>query len=229
MSGKDRFLLAEHPHYLMRQSADNQPVFIDESDYTHCLADMRELSIEHGLAIHGYCLLPHSVHVLASPEDDATAVSRFMKALTCRASLRRKKVHRRDSAWETRYRSSVIEPGQPVITTMCYIERLPIVHELAPSAYHYRYSSYRMRLGKTERYSLSDPEIYQRLGRDIEERAEAYRTYVSNGLSAEEEKAIANAVKRCRLIGSVRFIKEVYRKYGLSGVEKELTREHDDA
>ncbi|MAO60693.1 MAG: hypothetical protein CL549_13130 [Alcanivorax sp.] len=229
MSGKDRFLLAEHPHYLMRQSVEDQPVFIDESDYTHCRRDLRELSEEHGLAIHAYCLLPQAVHVLASVGEDPSALSRFMKSLSCRASLRRKKVHKCDSAWETRYRSCVVEPRQPLLTTMCYIERLPIAHGLSSSAYHYRYSSYRMRMGKTESYTLGDPEIYERLGHTLEERAEAYRTYVSNGLSSEEERDIAHAMKRGNIIGSAHFIKEVYHEYGLPGVEKELAREPEGA
>ena len=38
---------------------------------------------------------------------------------------------------------------------------------------------------------------------------------MSNGLDAEEEAMIDSAVKRCKLTGSVRFVREVYRKYGL--------------
>ncbi|MBF1802560.1 hypothetical protein [Alloalcanivorax profundimaris] len=217
MSGKDRLLLAGHPHYLMRKSADNQPVFLDEADCNHCLGDMRELSAQYELAVHAYCLLPQGLHVVATPREDPAALSRFMKALSCRASLRRKNLHGRDSAWEVRYRSSPIEPSQWLLTCMCYVERLPVVHELAPSAYHYRRSSYRMRLGKTGHYWLKDPEEYTRLGGTLEERAEAYRMYMSSGLDTNDERAIEAAVKQCKLIGSVRFIQEVCRRYGLQG------------
>jgi len=217
MSGKDRLLLPRHPHYLMRRSADNQPVFLDEADRNHCLGDMRELSAEYNLAMHAYCLLPNGLHVLATPRGDPNALSWFMKALSCRATLRRKNLHGRDSVWEARYRSSPIEPSQWLLTCMCYIERLPVTRELAPSAYHYQRSSYRMRLGKTGHYWLKDPEEYTRLGGTLEERAEAYRMYMSSGLDTNDERAIEAAVKQCKLIGSVRFIQEVCRRYGLQG------------
>jgi putative transposase len=119
-----------------------------------------------------------------------------------------------------RYRSSPVEPGQWLLACMCYIERLPVIHKLASSAYHYHRSSYRMRLGKTGHYWLDDPEEYARLGGTIQERAEAYRVYMSNGLDRNEEKMIDTAVKRCKLTGSIQFIKEVYRRYGVLGINR---------
>lgn len=43
---------------------------------------------------------------------------------------------------------------------------------------------------------------------------------MSNGLDTDEEKMIGTAVKRCKLIGSIRFMKEVYRKFGLLSIVK---------
>lgn len=220
MQRKERLLLAGHPHYLMRKSPDNQPVFLDEADYTHCLGQISALSVEYNLAIHAYCLLPSGVHILATARKNPNDLSGFMKALSCRTTLRRKNVHGRNSAWELRYRSSPIEPGQWLLACMCYIERLPVIHELASSAYHYHRSSYRTRLGKTDRYWLDDPEEYARLGDTIQERAEAYRVYMSNGLDPKEQMMIGTAVQRCKLTGSIRFVKEVYREYGVLGINR---------
>ena len=217
MPGKDRLLLAGHPHHLVRKSRDQKPVFLDEADYTHCLGQIRALSQEYELAIHAFCLLPDGLHILATPLGDPGNLSRFMKALSCSASSRRKRLHGATSVWEVRYRSSPVEPGQWMLACICYIERLPVTQRLASSAYHYHRSSYRMRLGKTHQYWLEDPEEYTRLGGSIEDRAEAYRMYMSNGLDPHEEKMIDTAVKRCRLTGSRHFAREVYRKYGVLG------------
>lgn len=220
MPGKDRLLLAGHPHHLVRKSRGKQPVFLDEADYTHCLGQIRALSREYQIAIHAFCLLPDGLHILATPLADPTHLSTFMKALSCRTSLRRKNLHGESSVWEVRYRSSPVEPGQWTLACIRFIERLPVLHELASSAYHYHRSSYRMRLGKTDQYWLDDPEEYARLGDTIEERAEAYRVYMSNGTDRSEEQMIGTAVKRCRLTGSLRFVKEVYRKYGVLGINR---------
>jgi len=224
MKRTERLLLAGHPHYLVRKSPDNQPVFLDEADCTYCLGLIRGLSVEYDLAIHAYCLLPNGLHILATPRKHPGDLSKFMKALSCRTSLRRKNVHGRRSVWEVRYRASPIEPGQWLLTCMRYIEHLPVMHKLASSAYHYRRSSYRMRLGKTGHYWLDDPEEYARLGETIKERAEAYRLYMSNGLDTSEEQMIGTAVKSCKLIGSIRFAKEVYRKFGVLAVNRAAGR-----
>ncbi len=220
MPGKDRLLLAGHPHHLVRKSRDQQPVFLDEADYTHCLGQIRALSREYEIAIHAFCLLPDGLHILATPLGDPANLSMFMKALSCSTSSRRKHRHGAGLVWEVRYRSSPVEPGQWMLACICYIERLPVTQRLASSAYHYHRSSYRMRLGKTNQYWLDDPDEYARLGDTIKERAEAYRVYISNGLDDNEQKMIATAVNRCRLTGSIRFVREVYREYGVVGINR---------
>lgn len=215
MSGKERLLCAGHPHYLVRRSSHNQPIFLNEADFTSCRGDIRELSTEYDLALHAYCLLPHEVHVVTTPHGDPNTLSQFMKALSCRATLRRKNLHGGDSVWEPRYRSSPIELSQWLLTCMCYVERLPVIHELARSAYHYHRSSYRARLGKTGHYWLTDPEEYVSLGSTRKERADAYRMYMSTGLDPNDEKIIEAALKqRDKPIGSDRFIQEMYRRHG---------------
>ena len=74
--------------------------------------------------------------------------------------------------------------------------------------------------GCGDKWWLDDPEEYARLGNTIEERAEAYRTYMSIGLDRSEETMIDTAVRRCRLTGSVRFVREVYREYGVLGINR---------
>ncbi len=41
---------------------------------------------------------------------------------------------------------------------------------------------------------------------------------MSNGQDTDEEQMIGTAVKRCKLIGSIRFVKEVYRRFGVRRV-----------
>ena len=62
MPGKDRLLLAGHPHHLVRKSRDQKPVFLDEADYTHCLGKIRELSQPDEPAIHAFSPVP-STHL----------------------------------------------------------------------------------------------------------------------------------------------------------------------
>ncbi|HCE41144.1 MAG: hypothetical protein CL549_13120 [Alcanivorax sp.] len=215
MKARERLLLAEHAHHLLRLARAGERVFREHTDYVHGARLLLELAAEHGIAIHAWCLLPDRLHVLATPPARARDLSVFMKALSCRLALRHRERYRAPSPWRRRYHASPVEPGQWVLATMCFIERLPIEHGLAVAAYHYPHSSYRTRLGKTDHYTLHDPPEYGRLGDTIEERAAAYRRYLKEGQDHREARAIATAVRRNRLTGSPRFVKEVYLRYGV--------------
>src|SRR5699024_5072894 len=78
MSAKSRLLIAEHPHYLVRRSSNNQPAFLHEADFTACRADIRQLSADYDVAIHAYCLLPEELHIVATPRQDPFELARFM-------------------------------------------------------------------------------------------------------------------------------------------------------
>ena len=217
MRTRGRLLLAGHTHHLLRLARHGERVFREHTDFVHGARLLLELATEHDVAIHAWCLLPDRLHLLATPPERAPAevLSVFMKALSCRLALRHRERYQAPSPWRRRYHASPVEPGQWVLATMCFIERLPIEHGLAVAAYHYPHSSYRTRLGKTDHYTLTDPPEYQRLGDTIAERAAAYRHYLKEGQDPRETRAIATAVRRNRLTGSARFVKEVFLRYGV--------------
>ncbi|MBF5057709.1 transposase-like protein [Alcanivorax sp. 521-1] len=215
MTERERLLLTGHAHHLLRQARDGERVFREHTDYVHGVRLLHELAAEHGVALHAWCLLPDRLHLLATPLGDPWGLSVFMKALSCRVALRHRERHRSSSPWRRRYHASPVEPGQWVLAAMCFIERLPIEAGLAVAAYHYPHSSYRTRLGKTDHYPLTDPPEYRRLGDTLVDRAAAYRRYLKEGLDPRETWAIDTAVRRNRLTGSPRFVKEVYLRYGV--------------
>lgn len=220
MTSTERLLLEHHPHHLMRKSQKDHPIFSGAEDYRFCLRQIELLRQEYQLQLHAWCLLPDRVHVLVTAEKSKEHLSMFMKALTCRSSLRNRSIHGKSLPWDPRFRSSPVEPGNWMLATMCYIERLPALKGFASSAYQHEYSSYRMRLGKTEQYWLADPEEYQRLGKDVHERAQAYRLYMKEGLDANEIHTIETSLQRNRLTGSQRFVEEVYKRYGVLALNR---------
>ncbi|MFP1682786.1 transposase [Alloalcanivorax sp. C16-1] len=220
MTGTERLLLADVPHHVLRKARKGEQVFHDKADYRHFVSQLRELRDVYNVELHAWTLLPDRIHLVATPHENPNLLGTFIKALTCRTSLRRRGVYGERSPWEARFRASPIEPGNWLMACICYVERLPVLHKLAGSAYHYQNSSYRMRLGKTDQYWLDDPEEYARLGDDIEERADAFKTYMRNGLDEKEMDLINTALYRNRLTGSQRFVEYVYRKYGILALNR---------
>ncbi|MBL7250210.1 transposase [Alloalcanivorax marinus] len=213
MSSTERLLLEDYPHHLMRKSRQGERVFLNEADYRHCYSQIRQLKQRYDLDLMAWTILPDRIHLLVRPRQKARHISSFVKALSCRATLRQRSLRRISSPWEEGFRASPVEPGQWLLATMCYIERLPAMEQLASSAFHYRHSSYRMRLGKSDRYWLDDPREYLRLGDTIEERARAYRAYIKEALDTDDLDAIHQAIHRNLLTGSPRFVQDAYREF----------------
>ena len=219
MSSKERLLLEDYPHHLMRKSRKGERVFLDESDYRHCHTQIRQLKQRHHLDLQAWAILPDRIHLLVMPRQKTKHISAFMKALSSRITLRQRRQGRVGSRWEEGFRASPVERGQWLLATMCYIERLPAMEQLASSAFHYPHSSYRMRLGKSDRYWLDDPEEYLRLGDTLQERALAYRTYIKEALDADDLETIHQAINHNLLTGSPWFAEEARRRSNLANQE----------
>ena len=215
MTGTDRLVLKDYPHHIMRKTRKGEPVFNNESDYRHCLNQIQILKKRYNVQLHAWALLPDRLHLVATASQHPDDLSTFMKAVSCRISLRRRSLYQQRSVWEARYRASPVEPGQWLLASMCYVERLPALEGLAASAYHYPHSSYRMRLGKNTPYWLDDADEYARLGDCVEERAAAFKTYMRDGLDEKEMELIRTALFRNRLTGSHRFVEEVREKFNI--------------
>ncbi|HCE39742.1 MAG TPA: hypothetical protein DEV80_06780, partial [Alcanivorax sp.] len=125
MPGTERLLLEEHPHHLMRKSREGERVFQNEADYRHCYGQIRQLKQRYKLDLMAWSILPDRIHLLIRPTQKIKHISAFMKALSCRATLRQRYLRQRGSPWEEGFRASPVEPGQWLLATMCYIERLP--------------------------------------------------------------------------------------------------------
>lgn len=220
MKTTDRVLIPGGPHHLMRRSLNKRPIFRNDTDYAYFIDLIRDLGHHYEIQIHAWCLLPDCFHLLVTPGHKVNDISTFMKALTCRLSLRHKRMCNEPVHWEPRYRSSPVEPGQWLMACMRYIEHLPVARSLVRRAFDYPQSSYRMRLGKSPEYWLDDPEEYLRLGKNLEERSDAYRAYMGIGIDAKEAIVIASALTRGSLTGSWRFVEKIYEEFGVLAINR---------
>lgn len=215
MSGMERPLIPNVPHLVARKTRQGQKIFLDEQEAERCIRDLYYLARLYGIEIHAWCLLPNAIYLLISPGDDPTVISTFIKAFTCRIALRRKwhPLAKPGPIWDARYLSSPVEPGSWVIATICYIEKMPARLEISKTAYHYRWSSYPIRLGHTTPYLLDDPEDYLGLGYTPLERAQVIQVYMKAGLGVMALAEMESALRRCKLLGSPAFVDWVWEEY----------------
>ncbi|MBZ2188520.1 transposase [Alcanivorax sp. JB21] len=204
MSERDRLLVSGVPHHIVRKTANKMQLLRRRADYIRCIGHLYTLRENNPVNIHAWALLPDRIHLLVTPTAEADALSQFVKALSCRVT-RGVRLCEGESPWERRFRSSPVQPGQWFLTTMHYIERLPALAGLARAPHQYPYSSYRMRVGKSDTDWLDDHPDYAALGQERKERIANYRQYLASGLNVDEIRHIESALASGGLTGSKSF------------------------
>ena len=158
MSGKGRLAITGYSHYILQLGHNDEPIFRDNRDYLHYLAALHALKQRYRIQVQGWCMLENEVHLLLCPEEAPDRLGDFIKNLAGRHTRAFNARHgHRGTLWQGRYCCSVVEPGQPRLECLRYIELLAVLHGHVTSARLYRWSSYKARMGKTgsERSRLS--------------------------------------------------------------------------
>jgi len=134
-----------------------------------------EALVESECQLHAYALMTNHVHPLLTSKK-AAAVPRLIM------SLRRRYVqyinrthHRTGTFWDSRYKSSVVQADDYLLSCMRYIELNPVLAAMVDDPAHYRWTSYRHNgLGQTDGRITAHP-IYSALGLGEKSRQSAYR------------------------------------------------------
>ena len=202
------------PHHLIQRGNNRQSIFVDEVDCVRYLDDLAELAALHGLAIHGYVLMPNHVHLLATPAAGDT-LALVMQSLGRRYVRWFNVRHgRTGTLWEGRYRSAVVETERYLLACMRYIEMNPVRAGLVDDPSAYRWSSHRHQLGQAVDPLITEHAVYWALGNTPFERQLAYRRLFEQGLPDGETEAIREATHRGWALGERDFLDEIAVKAG---------------
>src|SRR5687768_9600103 len=68
------------PQHVIQRGNDRQPCFFDDADYLRYRADLRELAMREGCAVHAYVLMTNHVHLIMTSASPG-AVARLMQSL----------------------------------------------------------------------------------------------------------------------------------------------------
>ena len=149
--------------------------------------------------------MTNHVHFLITPTHENSLPKTFQSLGRRYVQYFNKTHERTGTLWEGRYRATLIESEPYLLTCARYIELNPVRAEMVRHPRDYRWSSYQYHAeGKTN--SLLTPHtIYQRLGRTVVERQQAYRALFRHHLSGETLDAIREATNKAWVLGSDKF------------------------
>ena len=209
-------VVPDYPHHILQRGHNGQEVFTDEEDYLKYLEDLRELKEKWQVKVYAWCLLPRQIDILVDPGTNVHALGELMKALAARTTRHRNRKDKRSGTlWESRYRSSIVQHGTWTLACMRYLEKLPVLLNLADTPSEYRWSSFGMRTGGQEPAWLDEPQAYLDLADTASERRQRYRFFMDQSIPEQESELIPGAAMRNQLTGDKSFTDEIEEVTGV--------------
>ena len=201
MPRKPRFIIPGVPQHVIQRGHNREPCFYAEDDYVRYLHDLHIAAQLNQVALHAYVLMTNHVHILATPAE-THSIAHMMQD-TGRRYVRyiNTRYRRTGSLWEGRYKASVIDSEQYLLTCMRYIEMNPVRAGMVAHPSEYRWSSYPANAGFMTNPILTIHPVYKRLDKVDEQRHHAYREIFSNSLDRAELHAIREALNQELVLG----------------------------
>jgi len=207
MARLPRLILPGHAHHVILRGNNRQAIFFSDLDRQQLLLSMAEAAGQYGVAIHAYVLMDNHVHLLLTPPT-ADALSRMMQALGRRYVGWFNARHRRTGTlWEGRFRAGLIEGERHLLACMRYIDANPVRAGLCAEAAQWPWSSAAHHLGLSRQALITEHELYWSMGNTPFEREHAYREFLSQGVSVQEQAQFTDAALRGRPIASEAFLR----------------------
>ncbi len=164
MPRKPRFFLPDVPIHVVQRGHGREPVLFEDDDYFAYLRWLQEGAKRYGVAIHAYVLKTNHIHILASPQVKA-GITRMMQYVGRHyVPYINHTYGTSGSLWEGRYKASLINDDEYLLTCMRYIELNPVRAEMVRSPGQYRWSSCRCNGQGKEGKLITPHSIYKMLG-----------------------------------------------------------------
>lgn len=205
MARLPRLVIPGQPHHIIQRGNNSQPIFLDDEDYRSFLDWLRQAAREYKVSVHAYALLPNHLHLLATPAD-TTGLAKAMQWVGRKyVPYFNQKHGRTGTLWQGRFRTSVIDAGNYLLTCSRYIETHPVREQLAGSPQEYHWSSHAHHTGQRQDPVIVDHALYWALGNTPFQREAAYIALFQSALPRTDLLTIEGAVNKGWPLGSDAF------------------------
>jgi len=206
MARLPRFVLPGQPQHVIQRGNNRQVIFCAERDYHFYLEKLYEAAKKHRCDIHAYVLMTNHVHLLVTPHSEE-GIGKMMQMLGRYYVQYFNYCYKRTGTlWEGRYKATIIDTEQYLLTCMRYIELNPVrAQGMVDHPSEYPWSSYRCNaLGETDKLIMPHQE-YEGLGATDEQRESAYRQLFHSHITDVTLEAIREATNKAWVLGSDSF------------------------
>jgi putative transposase len=214
MARLQRLTLTGQPHHVIQRGNNREPVFFANDDYQTYLELLKEYADVFRCRIHAYVLMTNHVHLLVTPESE-NGLSRLMQFVGRRYVRYINKTYKRTGTlWEGRFKSSMIESEEYLLTCMRYIELNPVRARMVRKPDKYSWSSYGVN-ADGERGGLVTPhKVYLDLAPTPVRQRNAYKKLFDEAISQDDLDILRQSVKGGWVVGSDKFKNKIAKAIG---------------
>ncbi|MEM7206774.1 MAG: transposase [Pseudomonadota bacterium] len=205
MARLPRFILPGQPQHVIVRGNNREPILCDQHDYLIYLEKLIDACTHHECDVHAYVLMTNHVHLLMTPHTEHGIGKTMQSVGRCYVQYFNYHYHRTGTLWEGRYKATLIDSEQYLLSCYRYIELNPVRANMVNHPSEYRWSSYGGNaLGLADSLVIPHRE-YKRLGSTAEERQAAYRRLFKSRVPEKTLSDIRECTNKSWVLGNDRF------------------------
>jgi len=214
MARLPRLNLPNVAQHITQRGHNREACFANDEDCAAYMHHLREAAEKHEVAIHAFVLMTNHVHILATPKT-ADGVTKLMQGVGRNYVPYFNYVHGRSGTlWEGRYKSCLVASDAYLLECYRYIELNPVKPGLVDRAEDYRWSSHKSNAYGLPSTILTPHALYKKLGKNREERLEAYRRLFDAHQPKATKVEIETMLDKGLVLGNDSFKKQVEKLLG---------------
>jgi len=205
MPRKPRFYLPNVPVHVTQRGNNRQVIFFDETDYKMYLEWVKIAAEKYGCRIHAYVLMTNHVHFLITPEHQ-DSLSRFFQYVgRYYVTYVNNTYGRTGTLWEGRYKASIVDEIQYLLSCYRYIELNPVRAGMVTGPEDYQWSSYQCNASINDDPLVTPHHLYLKLGDNEESRKKNYRDLFRTSFDGGELDEVRGCLQSGTPLGNDRF------------------------
>lgn len=142
MARLPRFDVPGYPQHVIQRGNNRSIIFAGEEDYTFYLEKLGEACKKYQCDLHAYVLMTNHVHLLMTPHLKGS-IGKVMQMLgRYYVQYFNYQYNRTGTLWEGRYKATVLDSEQYLLSCSRYIELNPVRADIVKHPADYPWSSY---------------------------------------------------------------------------------------
>ncbi len=220
MARLPRYFVKGQPQHIIQRGNNRELIFVHDDDYKFYLECLLSAINKNKLSVYAYVLMTNHVHILASPETE-TSISKTFQSVGRRYVQYFNYTYKRTGTlWEGRYKATVIDSDQYLLTCMRYIELNPVRAGMVEQPSEYPWSSYAANAEGKKNKLIKLHKVFRQMGTSEEKRQSAYRQLFQLAIGKSDLDALREATNKGWVLGSEHFREKIERLSGRRAVAK---------